>query len=96
MSYDARKHEAFSTRMQNWIRAVNNLYEEAGTLDDVYTEEAVGGAHASFVDNLTATKAEHIDGIVLIRRLRDALALDGQTQDLTSEDQTARMTPFLQ
>lgn len=94
--YDPQKHQAFSSRMQNWIKNLRAVYAEAGDLDAIYNEEAEGGSHADFADNGTATKNEHIDGIVLMRRVRDALALDGQTQDLTSEDQTARMTPFLQ
>ena len=94
--YDAQKHQAFSSRMQNWITNLRAAYAEAGELDDIYTEEAESGAHADFVDNATATEAEHVAGIVLMRRIRDALAMDGQTQDITSEDQTSRMTPFLQ
>jgi len=96
MAYDTQNHEAFSARMKNWITNLQNVYEEAGKLDDIYTNEAASGADPQFVDNSTATKAEHVDGIVLMRRVRDALALDGQSQTLTAEDQTSRMTPFLQ
>ncbi len=96
MAYDASHHAVFSDRAKNWIIALDNLYTEAGKLDDIYSHEAGGGSDPAWVDTNNATAAEHIDAIVLMRRVRDALALDGQTDNVTSEDQTARMTPFLQ
>ena len=96
MAYDQAKHNVFAERMRNWVRELKQLYAEAGDMDDIYLNEGESGNHAAFVDHDIATEAELVDGIILMRRLRDALALDGQSNNLTSEDQTARITPFLQ
>lgn len=96
MAYSAEHHAVFSQRMKNWIQNLNQAYIEAGALDDIYLNETASGTDPAWVDTANATAAEHVDGIVLLRRIRDALAMDGQSQTLTAEDQTSRMTPFLQ
>ena len=96
MAYDANHHGAFSERMKNIINQLQSDYEEAGRLDAIYTEETASGTDPAFVDNGNASAAEHVNGITLLRRLRDCLALDGQSAAISSEDQTANMTPFLQ
>ncbi len=96
MAFSADHMTTFSERTKNWIQNLQNAYAEAGKLDDIYINESASGTDPAWVDTPNATAAEHVDAIVLMRRLRDALALDGQSQTLTAEDQTARMTPFLQ
>ncbi len=71
-------------------------YEEAGKIDDIYTNEAVSGSDPAFVDTDIATAAEHTEAINVMRRQRDMLALDGQTAAIASQDQIANLTPFLQ
>jgi len=96
MAYDANKHTRFSQRMRNWMREINQLYIEAGAIDDIYTNEAASGADAAFVTNDIATKTEYQDAINLLRRHRDMLAFDAQTANITSADQISLVTPFLQ
>lgn len=96
MAFDANKMQVFSQRMQNLLRELRQLYIEAGDLDDIYLNEAASGVDAAWADTEIATAAEHVDGIIVARRLRDALAFDGQTAAIVSEDQTSRFTPFLQ
>lgn len=78
------------------MRELDNLYAEAGKIDDIYLNEAGSGSDPAFGDTEVATEAEHVDAIIVMRRLRDALAFDGQSSAVASEDQTARFTPFLQ
>ncbi len=98
MAYDAGKHNLFARRCQNWIRMIQNGYEEAGKINDIYVNETVSGTDPAFDDVNTniAEEAELTEAINLMLRLRDMLALDGQSQIIAVEDQTARMTPFLQ
>ena len=96
MAYDANKHNVFSDRCKAFITNLHNAYIEAGKLDDIYNNEAEGGGHAAWGDTPNATAAEHIDAVIVMRRLRDALAFDGQANVITAEDQTARFTPWLQ
>lgn len=96
MAYDANKHAAFSDRCRDWVRNMKQAYVEAGDLDDIYINESSSGGDAAFTDTDNATEAEHVDAIILMRRLRDCLAMDGQSSAIASEDQTARITPWLQ
>lgn len=96
MAFDAQKMQAFSERTRNFITNLEAAYIEAGRLDDIYTNEAESGSDPAWGDTSIATAAEHVDAVLVMRRLRDALAFDGQTQNLTAEDQTARFTPFMQ
>ena len=96
MAYDANQHNKFSQRCENWIQNLRAAYDEAGKIDDIYTNETVSGTDPAFVDTPIATKAEHTEAINVMRRLRDMLALDGQTAAIASQDQTANLTPFLQ
>ena len=96
MAFDAQRMTAFSNRARNWIQNLKAAYEEAGTLDDIYVNEAASGGDPAWADTDNATAAEHVDAIIVMRRVRDALAMDGQTDAIASEDQTARITPLLQ
>lgn len=96
MAYDANKHNVFSDRCKAFITNLHNAYIEAGKLDDIYLEESASGTDPAWVDTSNATAAEHVDAIIVMRRLRDALAFDGQSNTITPEDQTARFTPWLQ
>ncbi len=98
MAYDAGKHNLFAKRCQNWIRMIQNGYEEGGRINDIYVNEANSGVDPAFDDANTniAEEAELTEAINLIKRLRDMLALDGQSQVISVEDQTSRITPFLQ
>ncbi|KKN09817.1 hypothetical protein LCGC14_1042900 [marine sediment metagenome] len=71
MAYSAEKHAVFSDREKNWFNQFQNLRDEAGRLDEIYTNETTSGADADFVDTPNASKQEHIDGIVFMRRLVD-------------------------
>jgi len=96
MAYDANKHAVFEQRCQNFIRNLSAAYDEAGKIDAIYTNETGSGTDPAWVDGNIATAAELVDAILVMQRLRDMLALDGQTAAIASEDQTARLTPFLQ
>lgn len=96
MAYDANKHHKFSQRCQNFIQNLRNAYEEAGKIEDIYTNETGSGSDPAWVDTPIATAGEHIDAILVMQRLRNCLAMDGQSVTITVEDQTARLTPFLQ
>ena len=96
MAYDVNKHNAFSKRCQSFMATLEQAYIEAGRLNDIYTQEALSGSDPAWVDTEIATAAEHVDAILVMQRLRDALGFDGQSVTLTPEDQTARFTPFLQ
>ena len=96
MAYDANKHQVFSQRCRNFIRELDNLYTEAGKIEDIYTNETGSGTDPAWVDTGIATAVEHVDAILVMQRLRDMLAMDEQNQVIAVEDQTARLTPFLQ
>ncbi len=96
MAYDANHHQSFSERVRNLARSINNNRLEALALDDIYIQETVSGTHAAFVDTNISTAAELVDMVVLGRRIGTCLAMDGQTGTNANEDQTARLTPFLQ
>lgn len=93
--YNEQIHTATTVRIRNGMRALKNLAVEFGGIDDIYVHETVSGTDPAFVSNSIATKDEFVSSIVLMRRILDALALDGQTANITSEDQTANLTPFL-
>jgi hypothetical protein len=94
MAYGANQHNKFSERIKNWTRAIQNLDEEGMVLDQIYVNESVSGTDPAFSDTGNGTAAEHIDIVVLIRRVNDILReSSGST---THEDQTPRITPFLQ
>lgn len=96
MAFDQQKMQAFSERTRNFMTNLEAAYIEAGRLDDIYVNEAGSGSDPAWSDTDIATAAEHVDAILVMRRLRDALAFDGQSNNITSEDQTARFTPWMQ
>lgn len=99
MAFGINNKAVFALRCQNFVTNLQGAYEEAGKINDIYVNEAGSGADSVWVDNDNspiATNAELTEAINLMLRLRDCLALDGQTAAIASEDQTSRLTPFLQ
>ena len=92
MAYSAEKHAVFSDRMKNFMDSFQNLRDEMARLNEIYTNEAISGAHADFVDTPNATKQEHIDGIVLMRRLVDFV----EGNAVATLDRRSNITAFTQ
>ena len=92
MAYSAVKHDVFSGRMKNWFMSLQNLRDEAARLDAIYLNEAVSGEDAAFVDTETATKQEHIDGIVFIRTFQAMI----ENGEVAQADRVGNITAFTQ
>lgn len=99
MAYDANNHNVFAQRCRNLARELHQLKIESQALNDIYVNETVSGAVPAWTDNDNgpiASNAEMTELMNLGQRLRDMLAMDGESQVIAVEDQTARLTPFLQ
>jgi hypothetical protein len=92
MAYSAAKHSIFSSRMKNWFDSFQNLRDELARMDAIYVNETSSGADSDFVDNSTATKQEHIDGIVFMRALVDFT----EGNAVSTLDREANITAFTQ
>lgn len=92
MAYSANKHDVFSGRMKNWFNSLQNLRDELGRLDEIYTHEAASGDDDAFTDTDIATKAEHVAGIVFMRALVDFV----ENGVVSQADRTSNITPFAQ
>lgn len=92
MAYDSNKHAIFSDRMKAWFDSFQNLRDELIRLDEIYINETTSGADVAFVDTGNATKQEHIDGIVLMRAMKDFV----EGGAVATLDRTSNVTAFTQ
>ena len=93
MSYSAANHQVFSARLQNLALSFQGHVEEGLRLEAIYVNEGASGAHAEFVDNAIASKAEMQAFIGVIRDLADFF--DG-TEALSAVERQVKITPFIQ
>jgi len=99
MAFNANNHEVFAQRCRNLAREMHQLKIESQAIDDIYVNETVSGTVAGWTDNdgnPIATNAEMVELMNLGQRLRDMLAMNGESAAIATEDQTPRLTPFLQ
>jgi len=92
MAYTAQNHQHFSERCRRFFLRFQSLREEAGKLDEIYTNETLSGSDPDFDDTSIATKQEHIDAIVFMRAMKDFVE-NGSVSQL---DRTQTITPFVQ
>ena len=92
MSYSAAKHQRFSERMQQWMKTFQAQRDELARIDEIYTNETASGGDAAFTDTDIATEQEHIDGIVMMRALKDFV----ENSAVATADRTQSISPFTQ
>ena len=68
MSYNANQHATVVQRIENAMRAVNDVIaREMAELDDIYIEETASGADPAWTDHGDYTEGELVNAIVAFR-----------------------------